>query len=49
MGISAGIIWNKGLEFATTKKALYVFWDSLGEFFMVVDIFWFETTILGIY
>ena len=25
MGISAGIIWNKGLEFATTKKALYVF------------------------
>ena len=25
MGISAGIIWNKGLELATTKKALYVF------------------------
>ena len=25
MGISVGLIWNKGLEFATTKKALYVF------------------------
>jgi tryptophan-rich sensory protein len=25
MGISAGLIWSKGLEFATTKKALYVF------------------------
>lgn len=25
MGISAGIIWSKGLEFTTTKKALYVF------------------------
>ena len=25
MGISAGLIWSKGLEFATTKKALSVF------------------------
>lgn len=25
MGVSAGLIWSKGLEFATTKKALSVF------------------------
>lgn len=25
MGVSAGLIWSKGLEFATTKKALSIF------------------------
>ena len=49
MGVSAGLIWSKGLEFATTKKALSVFGIHSVEFFMVVDIFWIGTAILGFY
>ena len=50
MGVSAGLIWSKGLEFATTKKALSVFGIHLAlNFSWSLIFFWIGTAILGFY